>query len=391
MSALAALDVRNVFIYVADAVRWDHLPATIAERGAVQCTVAGSIHSPSSFATLLTGRHLPSHRVTSFESRLPTDLTTIFDMIDATGRFVNSIGRAGSDDPLVDVLNVADLTASDPFENLTEPFIVMERGQGGHAPYVEDDLTAPEYFETRKGDAPCRLRREYADGIVADSQHFLERLDRLDARDILEDTLVIYTSDHGELLGEGGLYGHNGPIRPELVYVPTVFIHPALSRGDAGFASGADLFRGIGDALGLDDAEMLPGVPPLAETRSSAPSFYETTHSFGRIPRRATSHYQSLWGPGGGHVFATTSLTTRLVGLAGQLFFHPASWFTRQSAASAAISHIRPDRTFAAPNFDRATAAEKLSSIRADGRTTERRIQLSSSDRQHLRDLGYVE
>ena len=52
--AIRALDVENVFVYVGDAVRWDYHSERIAERGPTYQTIAASIHSPTSFASLIT-------------------------------------------------------------------------------------------------------------------------------------------------------------------------------------------------------------------------------------------------------------------------------------------------------------------------------------------------
>lgn len=58
-------------------------------------------------------------------------------------------------------------------------------------------------------------------------EHFQRHIDELEERGILEDTLVIITSDHGELLGERYLfqdrYDHNLPPLKPIVQVPTIF------------------------------------------------------------------------------------------------------------------------------------------------------------------------
>ena len=68
---------------------------------------------------------------------------------------------------------------------------------------------------------------------------------------LLDDTLVIVTSDHGENLGEGGLVGHAFSLDDRLIRVPFVDGRPA-SPLDAR-ARLADLPRVLADALGLDD------------------------------------------------------------------------------------------------------------------------------------------
>jgi hypothetical protein len=142
---LGTLNIQNVFVYVGDAVRWDFRPSAVTDRGSTYRTVAASIHSPTSFATLVTGRHPPAHGVSSFENRLPESVPRLFDLEGYETRFVNSvIEQQDGTDPIFSVLDV-EPTHTKPFENLSEPFISIERGPGGHAPYTGTE-TAREYF-----------------------------------------------------------------------------------------------------------------------------------------------------------------------------------------------------------------------------------------------------
>ena len=59
-----------------------------------------------------------------------------------------------------------------------------------------------------------------ADEVVGRLLKSLRRHDQLD------DTLVIITADHGELLGEGGYFSHSGRMDPELVEVPLLVKWP---------------------------------------------------------------------------------------------------------------------------------------------------------------------
>ena len=74
------------------------------------------------------------------------------------------------------------------------------------------------------------LRAQYKRSIETSIRHFEKRLQILQDQDLISKTLVIFTSDHGELLGEyGGLVDHGRPPCPELIYVPTIFIHPSIA------------------------------------------------------------------------------------------------------------------------------------------------------------------
>lgn len=51
-------------------------------------------------------------------------------------------------------------------------------------------------------------------------------LDDLDERGILDDTIVVFTADHGEQLGEHQLFGHRSAIYQALLHVPLVISYP---------------------------------------------------------------------------------------------------------------------------------------------------------------------
>jgi len=66
------------------------------------------------------------------------------------------------------------------------------------------------------------------DAAVRDADAALGALvDTLRARGLLDDTLIVVTSDHGEHLGEHGLLGHKFSVYSPLVHVPLVLRHPA--------------------------------------------------------------------------------------------------------------------------------------------------------------------
>ncbi|MBM3226985.1 MAG: sulfatase, partial [Candidatus Tectomicrobia bacterium] len=95
-------------------------------------------------------------------------------------------------------------------------------------------------------------------------------LDWLRQRQILDRTLLIITSDHGENIGEHGLMSHAYSLHDTLIHVPLLIRYPAL------FPPGqrvthqvqlTDLFPTILDTLGLDVPDVrreLQGVSLLA-------------------------------------------------------------------------------------------------------------------------------
>ncbi len=68
-------------------------------------------------------------------------------------------------------------------------------------------------------------------------------MDELESRGLLENTLVVITSDHGEELGEHGLFGHGRSLYSQEVHVPLVILAPG------GSAAG----RVVGEPVSLRD------------------------------------------------------------------------------------------------------------------------------------------
>lgn len=86
-----------------------------------------------------------------------------------------------------------------------------------------------------------------------------ELFSALEERGLLEDTLVIFTSDHGEAFGEHDYYEHPRFLHEELVHVPLVTIGESEPTKNIETAvSLVDLVPTILDVLG-GDSEGLPG------------------------------------------------------------------------------------------------------------------------------------
>ena len=75
-----------------------------------------------------------------------------------------------------------------------------------------------------------RMRHLYARSVRLMDDWLRDLLDDLDRRGILDRTLVIVTSDHGENFGEGGLMGHAFSLDQRLLRVPLVIAGPGRAR-----------------------------------------------------------------------------------------------------------------------------------------------------------------
>ncbi len=165
----------------------------------------------------------------------------------------------------------------------SRPFFVFLNYFDAHEPYLP-----PAPFGTRFGTPPRRkglaarlraARKDYSrehhlpadelrgltdayDGSLA----YLDRqlgilLEQLRAQGVLENTIIVVTSDHGELLGEHGLLFHGNSLYAPLLHVPLLVLSPGRVPAAARVAepvSLRDLAATLLDVAGVAD-QRIPG------------------------------------------------------------------------------------------------------------------------------------
>jgi arylsulfatase A-like enzyme len=133
------------------------------------------------------------------------------------------------------------------------PFFAFLNFNDAHPPYEVPDPSvagfglrpsSPHDFETLAGwnllgkaslvPRDVRMATDvYDDSIAALDRNLEVLLRELDRRGVLQDTLVIVTSDHGEHLGDHGLFFHGCSLYRQLVQVPLVIVGPDVPAGRA--------------------------------------------------------------------------------------------------------------------------------------------------------------
>jgi arylsulfatase A-like enzyme len=98
-------------------------------------------------------------------------------------------------------------------------------------------------------DAIGRMRHLYARSIRYMDDWLARVLERLDQARLLDETLVLVTSDHGENLGEGGLISHAFSLDERLIRVPLVASGPVAVPA---VSSLLELPRLVAEATGLE-------------------------------------------------------------------------------------------------------------------------------------------
>ena len=113
-------------------------------------------------------------------------------------------------------------------------------------------------------------------------------LDRLDGLGLTRNTLVVFTSDHGEAFAEHGRFGHDD-LHGETLRVPLVFRFPgrlAAGRRVAGRARLLDVMPTVLDLLGVP-------APPAVQGRSLVPMLGGQPDHTG--VDEAVSEYDQRW------------------------------------------------------------------------------------------------
>jgi arylsulfatase A-like enzyme len=160
------------------------------------------------------------------------------------------------------------MVAPEPYNRLYEPgrLDVPDRlpdadDATGHHPYLAAlaaSQNLKEYFRRHRGLTEIdpaedqAMRAAYFGNISEVDTQVGKVIDGLKALGRYDDTLIIFTSDHGEQLGDNWLYGRRGPFDGHF-QVPLIIRGPATERGSAveAFTEAVDILPTIAEALGL--------------------------------------------------------------------------------------------------------------------------------------------
>lgn len=169
------------------------------------------------------------------------------------------------------------VSASDP----DQPFLLMLAYGPPHFPLH----TAPETYRERYADAAIQLPPNVPDELAADSVAALrgyyahmaalddcigQLLDHLERSGAAEDTIVVFTSDHGDMMGSQGIQ-HDVKTCPwdESIRVPFLLRYPAAlgseGRVDPSVINSADIMPTLLGLCGLDVPETCEGRDVFAE------------------------------------------------------------------------------------------------------------------------------
>ncbi len=97
------------------------------------------------------------------------------------------------------------------------------------------------------------LKKLYLAHVVEVDEYVAELFGILEKSSVLDDTVVIITSDHGDEFGEHGSLSHDGKMYSELIHVPLMIYDSRLDQGQTcdNLVSGVDIPPTILDLFGV--------------------------------------------------------------------------------------------------------------------------------------------
>jgi hypothetical protein len=389
-------DVTNIYLFIADSVRERATSESITSLGISGRAVAASTYTGSSYPSIITGQYPATHCVWGFDDSL-SNRPALLSGPEVFGLNAETMWTdlPSIEKPLFKMVRATSAEAM-PLIGLNPLFTAVEHHKGGHLPYGYSlaEYHTPEFFKQVRPsleDIPALYQRS----VRTAEERFLEAVETLNDRGLLEETLVIYTSDHGENLGEkknGAAIGHGDPVSSDLVYVPIVFTGAGLPDESLDVClSGVDVAPTALSALGRrtcnhDGQDCWTELPTNRLLRSE-----RWVH--GDVPMLGTTETfksTSVWDSNGGIVFHRGNLWSR-VALAVQTQYiqtpwgylnrsHPYRWLASlQKYGPGCIYHGNP-------GFNEEEAASMIKPFQKTNATGED----EEIDSKQLRKLGYM-
>ncbi|MDG5776200.1 sulfatase-like hydrolase/transferase [Haloarculaceae archaeon H-GB1-1] len=394
------VDPTNIYIFVADALRWDSVPQRLADESELIKTVSSSPLSCTAFTSILTGLNPPKHGVWKFSDVLPDDIDTIFDLVPGScpTYMMNTISQG------IDGVDRYSERAQfhEAIANVQEPFVVMDRELSTHAPYgydmshpeIPDEdksfTSLSEYWTARTSDR-TKIRRDYNRSAETAIDRFEERIDILRQRGVLEDTLVILTADHGEVLGEYGMYGHAPTLVSESVYVPTLFYGDGVEvTADGDFMAHVDLYPTLCALMDEPVPEYTSGYNLIEGAPDSRLVFNAKKIDATLLSKNLEYHAFGAWDHDGGHAFSDFGLTGKLLSVANRLVRTDDAPLNRRRPFTVLRTCFNRERTFGSPEHDRTEARRYCEQMFSDEIQSQSQT-LDEAAQDRLDALGYTD
>ena len=195
--------------------------------------------------------------------------------------------RARSD--LTHTAFIAEQTLEFVRQNRERPFLCIAGFYSPHAPWIApqefldiydpatfDLPTFPADFAGRPDDDELRRARHGYYAMISEVDHHCGRiLDELDNLGLRDETIVIFTADHGEWLGQHGKYGKGFPAHDVVSRVPCLVRWPGgiveAGRTISDIVEAVDIVPTLLECAGIPVAAALQGQSLLPQLQAQTP------------------------------------------------------------------------------------------------------------------------
>ncbi len=403
LNQLKSQDIKNIVIFVCDSLRWDYTPISILDKGISIKTVASSLYTASSFPSIISGLYPPKTGVHTWEDLLPRNIRGILEFNGYNSSLWCETTWTDLPPNESDIHRILGNPKGVSLENIEQPFIYVEDDKGGHCPYGIPSGEymgggCPEFFKEYGKKGREELIMQYKKGIKQSIGQFKKRIEILEDKGLIQNTLIIFTSDHGELLGEyGGLTYHNRPPCPELVYVPTVFIHPLLktNKVNNNIIRHVDFYPTIASIINKKISYKVDGVDLTSESFHSIGLSFRFGGYFkarSKIENWMRYEASSVWDFHGGHIFHELGKFRALSFFFYKILIqkHPRFNFMRENLKKnpskkyieykKALKHLSsPHIRYLEPHFSEYTAKEFINNYLKESLEFRERIRIKNS------------
>ncbi len=156
-----------------------------------------------------------------------------------------------------------------------------------HVPY-----DPPEPFKTQYKEHPYEGEVAYVDLALG------KFLDHMKENSLFDSTLIIFTGDHGESLGQHGEKTHGFFAYNSSIWIPLIISYPETGPNRAGhYVSHIDIFPTVCDVLGIEKPSFLQGISLLPALKGKKlperPVYFESLYPY----------YSRGWAPLEGYIF----------------------------------------------------------------------------------------
>ncbi len=387
-------EIENILVYIIDSLRYDSFPNRLGKKGVTTLMTSPSTQTASSIPSLLTGIYPSDHHVWNFGDVLSTEPLLLKNNIAKMD--LSNIWRHVDKPEEKPPMRSLRTTKHQEFKEVDPPFTIIKHDTGAHDPYdhfkMERRPSSSEFFNQYANNIN-KIRKLYKSGAESAAERVIECINNIEDQGLLDKTLVLVVSDHGELLGEqnrGGVFAHGSPMVPELVRVPLVAIGAGLPEDKTlnWHLSGIDLAPTIFGLNGIEPPNHMTGIdfwnhaPPDSRIARS-----ECWKSIGRFQYGASS----AWDSNGGVVKHLFSRHERIIfAIRSNILTGSTATATRHNLSFRAIKTMGEQYGKKKLLYNEPSISNCQSHIVENFKKSDAEYRISEPSKEQLEALGYL-